>query len=220
MLLDTQSLVAERPVAAPTRAPANTSWSASVWSGDITVTPGAELWVFAYGSLMWNPGFPFLESRSALINGYHRRFCVSSHRYRGTPERPGLVLGLDRGGSCRGIVFRVAPDHVPATLDYLWEREMINRVYRPKLLPVRLRDGGVRDGDRTVTACTFVVDRRHGQYCGCLDEATMARRIAGCCGERGPNVEYLANTVAHLEELGIRDEQLFRLYAAVMAAVG
>ncbi len=219
MLLDTQSPVAkgsiaERPVAAPTRAPAN-----APWIDDIAVTPGAELWVFAYGSLMWNPGFPFLESRPALVTGYHRRFCVSSQRYRGTPERPGLVLGLDRGGSCRGIAFRVAPDHAPATLDYLWEREMINRVYRPKLLPVRLRDGGAPDGDRTVTACTFVVDRRHGQYCGCLDEAAMARRIAGCCGERGPNVEYLANTVAHLEELGIRDERLFRLHAAVMNAL-
>ena len=182
---------------------------------DITVVPGADLWVFAYGSLMWNPGFPFLESHPAVIGGYHRRFCVSSHRYRGTPERPGLVLGLDRGGSCRGMAFRVAPDHVPETLDYLWEREMINRVYRPKLLPVRLRDGG-----DPVTACTFVVDRAHGQYCGCLDEATMAARIAGCCGERGPNLDYLANTVAHLEELGIHDKRLSSLLDAVNRRLG
>lgn len=182
---------------------------------DITVVPGADLWVFAYGSLMWNPGFPFLESQPAVIGGYHRRFCVSSHRYRGTPERPGLVLGLDRGGSCRGMAFRVAPDHVPETLDYLWEREMINRVYRPKLLPVRLRDGG-----GPVTACTFVVDRAHGQYCGCLDEATMAARIAGCCGECGPNLDYLANTVAHLEELGIHDKRLSSLLDAVNRRVG
>ncbi len=182
---------------------------------DITVVPGADLWVFAYGSLMWNPGFPFLESHPAVIGGYHRRFCVSSHRYRGTPERPGLVLGLDRGGSCRGMAFRVAPDHVPETLEYLWEREMINRVYRPKLLPVRLRDGG-----GPVTACTFVVDRAHGQYCGCLDEATMAARIAGCCGERGPNLDYLANTVAHLKELGIHDKRLSSLLDAVNRRLG
>ncbi|MCW2242707.1 gamma-glutamylcyclotransferase [Azospirillum canadense] len=177
---------------------------------DITVDPGADLWVFGYGSLMWNPGFPFLESQPAVIGGYHRRFCVSSYRYRGTPERPGLVLGLDRGGSCRGLVFRVAPEHVPTTLDYLWDREMINRVYRPKMVPVRL--GG---GRAPVTACTFVVDRRHCQYCGCLDESTMADRIAGCRGERGPNLDYLANTVAHLEELGIRDKSLSSLLAAV-----
>ena len=191
---------------------------------DITVEPGADLWVFGYGSLMWNPGFPYLESRPGVVGGYHRRFCVSSHRYRGTPERPGLVLGLDRGGSCRGLAFRVAPEHVPATLDYLWDREMINRVYRPRMVPVRLGGGqgsggqgdtGQAGGEAPVSACTFVVDRRHGQYCGCLDESTMADRIAGCCGERGPNLDYLANTVAHLEELGIRDRSLSSLLAAV-----
>jgi len=125
-----------------------------------------------------------------------------------------LVLGLARGVPCRATAFRVPANQVPATLDYLWDRERTTPVYRPKLLPVRLRDGG-----DPVTACTFVVDRRHGQYCGCLDEATMARRIAGCCGERGPNLEYLANTVAHLEELGIRDERLARLHAAVRVLV-
>ncbi len=210
MLLDAHSPTAEGPASDAARGPAPTP--AGHWAGDIPVTPGADLWVFAYGSLMWDPGFAFLERRPALLGGYHRRFCVASHRYRGTPERPGLVLGLDRGGSCRGLAYRVAADRVPATLDYLWDREMLNRVYRPAVLPVRLCDGGGR-----VTACTFVVDRRHGQYCGGLDEAVVVERIAGCCGERGPNLDYLVNTATHLEELGVRDERLFRLHDAVRA---
>jgi len=194
---------------------ADTQTTAPVWSSDIAVTPGADLWVFGYGSLMWNPGFAFVERHAATLGGYHRRFCVASHRYRGTAERPGLVLGLDRGGSCRGIVFRVAADAVPAALDYLWEREMDNRVYRPKMLRVRLRDGVSAEGAGSVEACCFIVDRAHRQYCGCMDDADVVARIAGCCGARGPNIEYLANTVAHLDELGIRDVALHRLYLAV-----
>lgn len=183
---------------------------APAWAADIPVAPDAELWVFAYGSLMWNPGFPYLEHHMAVLRGYHRRFCVASHRYRGTPEKPGLVLGLDRGGSCRGMAFRVAGEHAAATLDYLWEREMINRTYRPRLLPVHLGSGR-----RVAQACTFVVDREHSQYCPCLDEAEMVERIACCAGERGPNLEYLTNTVEHLEQLGIRDARLAALLQAV-----
>lgn len=184
------------------------------WSQDVTLIPGADLWVFAYGSLMWNPGVPFIERHLALLNGYHRRFCVASHRYRGTPERPGLVLGLDHGGSCRGIVFRIAATEVPAALDYLWDREMTNRVYRPLFRRLRLQDG------RKVEACCFVVDRGHQQYCGGLDEASVIQRIARCCGQRGPNVEYLANTVRHLDALGIPDARLHRIYAGVRRDLG
>ena len=187
---------------------------APAWAAEIPVAPDAELWVFAYGSLMWNPGFPYLEHHMAVLRGYHRRFCVASHRYRGTPEKPGLVLGLDRGGSCRGMAFRVGPEHVPATLDYLWEREMINRTYQPKLLPINLGCGR-----RVAAACTFVVDREHSQYCPCLDEGEMADRIACCAGERGPNIEYLANTVDHLERLGIRDARLSALMHEVRRRV-
>ncbi len=185
------------------------------WSADIAVEPGSDFWVFGYGSLMWNPGFPFAERHAATLPGYHRSFCVASHRYRGTPERPGLVLGLDRGGSCRGIVFRVAAEDVPVALDYLWEREMDNRVYLPKMLQVRLRGGRSGEGLETVRACCFVVDRSHPQYCRGMDEAAVVCRIAGCRGQRGPNIDYLANTVRHLDELGICDERLSKLYDLV-----
>lgn len=190
------------------------------WTHDIAVEPGADLWVFGYGSLMWNPGFPFVERHAATLPGYHRSFCVASHRYRGTPERPGLVLGLDRGGSCRGIVFRVAAADVPATLDYLWEREMDNRVYLPRMLRVRLRDGGAAEGGEAVSACCFIVDRSHPQYCRGLDEASVICRIADCCGQRGPNIDYLANTVEHLKELGICDARLSKLYDRVRGVPG
>jgi glutathione-specific gamma-glutamylcyclotransferase len=175
---------------------------------ELGLAEGEALWVFGYGSLMWNPGFPHLESRPALLRGYHRRFCVYSHRYRGTPERPGLVLGLDRGGSCRGIAFRVARADEAAVLDYLWDREMINGVYRPRLLPLRTPGGEVR-------ACAFVAERGHVQYCGDLGLERVVDCIRQGCGERGPNLEYLANTVRHLRDLGIRDGSLERLLAAV-----
>ena len=181
----------------------------------VPVVPGEPLWVFAYGSLMWNPGFVFEERVPARLHGYHRRFCVYSHRYRGTPEMPGLVLGLDRGGSCRGLALRVAPEHVSQTLAYLWHREMISGVYRPTLLTIRLL--ACADGGPRVAACTFVADRGHRQYCGELD---IERRVSLICqgrGSGGANWEYLANTVAHLEELGIHDAALSRLLEHVRA---
>lgn len=174
----------------------------------IKVPPDTDLWVFGYGSLMWNPEFPFAERRLALLRGYHRRFCVYSHRYRGTPDRPGLVLGLDRGGSCRGMVFRVEAAHVAGTLDYLWDREMVSGVYHPKLLRVRTRGGNV-------TACTFVADRSHRQYCGDMCVSDVVRHIRQGIGERGPNLDYLANTVGHLRELGVADRGLERLLVDV-----
>lgn len=178
---------------------------------------GSDLWVFGYGSLMWNPGFDFLERHVGVLPGYHRRFCVWSLRYRGTPDRPGLVLGLDRGGSCSGMLFRVAAPKVPDTLEYLWEREMNSYAYSPKLLRVKLRGGTTAQGHGEVRACSFVVNRSHVQYCNCLDEAGLISRIAECEGQRGSNLDYLANTVAHLGELGLHDRGLSRLYAAVLS---
>ncbi|MEI8396006.1 MAG: gamma-glutamylcyclotransferase [Rhodospirillaceae bacterium] len=169
---------------------------------------GADLWVFAYGSLMWDPGFPFLETRRGLLRGYHRRFCIYSTYYRGTPEQPGLVFGLDHGGACRGIVFRVAAKERDAVLDALWTREMVTAVYRPKLLPVRCEDGTL------VSACAFTVDRAHAQYCRGLSLSESAALIRRGVGGRGPNLEYLANTVKHLELLGIVDHGLRELLKA------
>ena len=165
----------------------------------VAVDADRPLWVFGYGSLMWDPGFQVVDRRSALLHGYHRRFCVYSYHYRGTETRPGLVLGLDRGGSCRGMAFEVAATHVADTLGYLWRREMISHVYRPTLLPVRLADR------RQVKALCFVVDRRHEQYYPDTDPNRAAGMICRSHGRRGPNSEYLFNTVAHLDELGIAD---------------
>lgn len=164
----------------------------------------SDIWVFAYGSLMWDPGFDVVEARPGLLRGYHRAFCIRSFGYRGTRARPGLVLGLDRGGSCRGMVFRVAAAKAAAVMDYLYAREMTERVYHHRQVRVLTPDG-------PVTAHAFIVDRAHPQYAGHLDEETAARQIAFSAGKRGPNLAYLANTVRHLEALGIADGPLHRL---------
>ena len=171
--------------------------------------PGEDLWVFAYGSLMWDPGFPSLEQRLGVLRGYHRRFCIYSLRHRGTPEAPGLVFGLDHGGACRGMLFRVARTEAPTALESLWAREMVAAVYKPKLLPVRADDG------ETVRACAFVVDRSHPQYCRGLGLDRSAELIRHGVGGRGRNVDYLVNTVEHLEALGITDHGLIQLLGAV-----
>src|SRR5258706_7078501 len=169
-----------------------------------------DSWVFGYGSLMWAPGFPHVAAHRAVLVGYPRRFCLYSYRYRGTAEQPGLVLGLDRGGSCRGVAFHV-PDHaVAATKAYLWERELDDYAYHPNLLRVR-HPGG------TVRAQTFVVDRRAPQYAGGLDDASVAQRVAAGIGQRGRNRDYLENTLAHLRALGIVDRGLEQVAARVRA---
>jgi len=170
--------------------------------------PGEDLWVFAYGSLTWDPGFPFEEARPALLRGYHRAFCLYSTHYRGTPERPGLVLGLDRGGACRGIAYRIAAPRVAAAWAYLWEREMLDDAYACRVL--RLRVGG-----RVVHARGFVIDRAHRSYAGKLGIARMAEIIRGAHGRRGACSAYLENTVRRLDQLGIPDRRLHELLVAV-----
>ena len=171
-----------------------------------------ELWIFGYGSLMWNPGFACVEWAPALIYGYHRALCISSDRWRGTPERPGLVLGLARGGACRGIAFRVAREDVKAALEALWTREMRRHVYRPRLVRARLPGSEVR-------ALAFIADRHHYAYTEGLSVRQIAARIATCCGSRGENLEYLARTMAHLRELGVRDHHLQRVLDSARAQV-
>jgi cation transport protein ChaC len=162
----------------------------------------ADLWVFGYGSLMWRPGFDFVEQRVAIVRGYHRALCIYSHVHRGTKEQPGLVLGLDRGGSCKGLAFRVPAEAETETLAYLRAREQATLVYRETILRAKLEDG------RLVTALSYVADRAHHQYAGALERAELLRLVTQGQGLSGANPDYVRNTQAHLAELGIRDETL------------
>ncbi|MBT5413249.1 MAG: gamma-glutamylcyclotransferase [Rhodospirillaceae bacterium] len=162
---------------------------------------GTDLWVFGYGSLMWEPGFVHEESASALLRGYHRDFCIRSIMYRGTLERPGLVLGLAPGGACRGVAFRVAAPRVEETLAYLHEREMVHYVYHPRMVRLQL------DG-RRIEAHTYVADTNDRSFCGRLSVDEAADVIARSAGIRGPNREYLENTIAHLDAIGVHDARL------------
>lgn len=171
-----------------------------------------DLWVFGYGSLMWRPGFPFAEMAPALLRGWHRDLCVKSIRYRGTPDAPGLVMGLRRGGSCRGRAYRVAAADRLAVLDTLDERELATRAYRTRFLILHLADG------RRVRAYGYVTDPDHAQYAGMLERAERIALVRQGHGTEGPCRDYLANTVAHLDALGIRDGLMHTLLAAVDAA--
>jgi cation transport protein ChaC len=164
----------------------------------------SDLWVFGYGSLLWNPGFPVAETRVARLQDWHRSFCMSSIHHRGTPERPGLVLALDHapGAVCHGIAFRVEAGHAEATLAYLRERELISSAYLETRQEVTLAEGGVL-GD----VLTYVIDPGHEQYCT-LTLEEQAQIIAGATGGRGPNDEYLENTARHLHDLGLPDADL------------
>ena len=164
-----------------------------------------ELWVFGYGSLIWRPGFPYLERQTARLIGAHRALCVYSWVHRGTEARPGLVLGLDRGGTCRGIAFRVAPQEWDGVVAYLRGREQVTAVYEERVRLVRLADG------TPATALTYLVDRSHPQYAGKLDEETQFRLVAEAEGQSGANRDYVINTAAHLAELGMPDAALDRL---------
>lgn len=164
--------------------------------------PGEILWVFGYGSLMWHPGFAFVERQTATVLGYHRALCVYSHVHRGTPEKPGLVLGLDRGGSCKGIAFCVTAAMADKTIAYLREREQVTSVYRELHLQARLADG------RRVMALSYAADRCHDQYAGRLERSELERLVLQGHGVSGANPEYVRNTQLRLSELGIRDATL------------
>lgn len=170
-----------------------------------------DLWVFGYGSLIWNPGFDVVERRIARLPGWHRSFCMSSIHHRGTEEAPGLVLALDEapGAHCDGVAFRVAEDKRDTTIAYLRERELISSAYLERELPIEFRDGA-----RTV-AVTYVIDRAHVQYVAGLALEEQARIIASAIGRRGPNDEYLYNTARHLAELDLPDSDLDWLVSRV-----
>jgi len=170
---------------------------------------GAGWWVFGYGSLLWNPLFPIAEARPATVHGLHRRFCLRSLASRGTRERPGLVLGLERGGACRGVAFRLPSALALDELHLLWRREMVVGSYRPVWVRVRA-------GERALTALAFAVRRDHPQYAA-LSMDEQADTIAHACGAFGSSCEYLTKTRSALAEHGIVDAYLERLAADVAA---
>ncbi|MES5047301.1 gamma-glutamylcyclotransferase [Rhizobium nepotum] len=173
-----------------------------------------DFWVFGYGSLMWNPGFAFEERQQARLHGYRRSLCISSNVYRGTEEKPGLVLGLERGGSCLGVAFRVrGADHGPV-MAYLRERELVTNVYKERVVAIALADG------RRGSAVTYVADPAHEQYIGGLDVAEAAVIVAAASGRSGPNTDYVFNTVQHLQDMGIRDSLLESIAASVDTVAG
>jgi len=167
----------------------------------------ADLWVFGYGSLMWRPGFAFIEQVPARLIGEHRALCVYSFDHRGTPEKPGLVLGLDRGGACRGIAFRVAARLRTGTIEYLRGREQTTNVYREVMRSVWLEN----EGRERVSALAYVVDRGHVQYAGRLTLADQLRYVQQGHGRSGNNRDYVLSTVKSIEAQGFRDEPLHQL---------
>lgn len=169
---------------------------------------GDGLWVFGYGSLIWQPEFAVAERRTGTVRGYHRRFCLLQRRFRGSRDRPGLVLALDRGGICRGIVFRLEGIDPAATLMPVWRREMRGSGYEGRWVTVETATG-------PVTALTFVVNRASDRYTGRLTEEEIAERIATGAGHLGPSAEYLYRTAQACAEAGILDDHLWRLQRLV-----
>jgi len=170
--------------------------------------PKGDFWVFGYGSLMWSPCFSYRAKVPGKAHGYHRALCILSTRYRGTSRRPGLVMGLCRGGSCWGMAFRIERSQSRRALARLWAREMPRRVYHPRLVAVRLRGG------RTVRALAFVADPTHDAYVDELDLHGRAKLVAQGIGVRGPCVDYIQNTLDHMQEVGVRDPHLERVLHA------
>ena len=166
-----------------------------------------DLWVFGYGSLMWRPGFEFIEQVPARLIGEHRALCVYSFDHRGTPEKPGLVLGLDRGGACRGVAFRVAAAQRNHTVDYLRSREQTTSVYHEVMRSVWLEN----EARQRVSALAYVVDRGHVQYAGRLSLSEQLRYVQQGHGRSGNNRDYVLATVKSIEKQGFRDKQLHQL---------
>jgi cation transport protein ChaC len=165
--------------------------------------PG-DVWVFGYGSLIWNPAFVHAESRVAHVHGWHRRFCLWTVTTRGTPEQPGLMLGLDRGGSCHGMAFRLRPTEMRHELGILWHREMLGGAYRPHWVTARTADG-------PKSAIAFIIARDQPRYAGRLADDRVVEILASASGWLGPCSDYVAKTAASLAALGIHDPSLERL---------
>jgi cation transport protein ChaC len=177
--------------------------------------PKGDLWVFGYGSLMWSPCFGYTRKALGRAHGYHRALCILSTRYRGTARKPGLVMGLCRGGSCWGMAYRLHAPGLRRALARLWYREMTRRVYEPRLIPVRIASG--RASVKTVRALAFVADPSHPSYVRELDLHGRARLVAQGIGARGPCVDYIRKTLDHMHDVGVRDPHLERILHAALA---
>ncbi|MEN0087440.1 MAG: gamma-glutamylcyclotransferase [Pseudomonadota bacterium] len=172
-----------------------------------------EMWVFGYGSLMWRPGFEYVEAKHAKLHGLHRRLCIYSHVHRGTPQRPGLVLGLDKGGSCQGMVFRVERAMQTEVLAYLREREMMNGVYYEAMRRVRCDDGS------TVKALCYCAVRDHVQFAPVIGMDATIRQVHGAVGQSGRNEDYVLSTVEKIQAMGARDRELERVANALRKVI-
>ena len=172
---------------------------------------GEDLWLFGYGSLIWNPAFHYEERCCALLHGWHRSFCLKLFMGRGTPEKPGLMLALDRGGACRGVAFRIAAGQVRQELWLLWQREMFGGSYNARWVRLKL-------AAKTVTGLTFVINPSHPRYTKGLSPSQTARMILDGKGDLGTNLEYFQNTVTHLHALGVEDKALTRIAAFLPSA--
>ncbi|MEM9205442.1 MAG: gamma-glutamylcyclotransferase [Pseudomonadota bacterium] len=175
-----------------------------------------EYWVFGYGSLMWRPGFDYQDRVAGRLYGFHRSLCVYSYVHRGTPDCPGLVLGLNNGGSCRGTLFSVSPSKWPDVLAYLRDREQPTKVYVERTLSVRALDGD-RAGEAIPALC-YVVDHSHEQYAGELAVERMIECVRQGRGQSGENIDYVASTVDHLRDVGLKDEKLEAVVARLRDA--
>jgi len=169
---------------------------------------GGDLWIFGYGSLIWNPAFDFAESRIGAIHGRHRRFCLWTWLGRGSRDCPGLMLGLEAGGRCQGLAYRIKESLIESELDVVWRREMLTAAYRPIWVRVMTAAG-------PKPALTFAINRRHERYAGKLSIDHVAERLSKACGPLGSGAEYLFNTHSHLSELGLRDRYLDQLVTRV-----
>jgi cation transport protein ChaC len=181
----------------------------------IEASPADGFWVFAYGSLIWNPAFDFIDKRVGVARGWHRAFCLGwDRRFRGNPDQPGLMLALDRGGQARGVIFRLPPDALKPNMDKLIRREMsmVPTAFPPRWINVATAGGPLR-------ALTFAMNRKSGRYINGLSPEALADILATACGFRGSMAEYLFATVAHLEELGIHDRHLWHLQELVAARI-
>ena len=189
----------------------------SRWNLLADIPEDEDIWLFAYGSLIWSPMIHFVEQRHAELYGFHRQFCMQTKMGRGTPDRPGLMLALENGGSCKGIAYRVAAKDREQELKVIWNREMVGGSYTPKFVKLHT---GVGSKKEIVRAIAFTMNHDHENYIGKLAVAEVAETLAYAEGPLGKGEDYLFNTVSHLEELGLVDHHLFKLARLIRALKG